>query len=946
MQELTRRRAAVSPARRWVWALGVVLLAAVAAGVAASGPPVRAAGEGVFSLDQPFYSTEEGTAALVTVLRTGGGTLTNDVTVTLQLSGGIEGDDYEVASTTQSTTFPKNQDVTARTVAFQTLNREKPFDKTIQVTIISVSAGLLGSPSTAPITLLGRGTPRVHDVTPKSGGLGDIVFLHGVNFANGGTVSSACNLYPGGVAKTTCQVEFYPYGGGPGVPATAFTVVDNTTIRATVPALTNDTLYDIRVTVIVVPRTGTDDEVVSLSPVEPGDVYHYTNNTNGPTINRISPASGPATGGTVVTIDGTHLGSACASGHVWFDVREAPTGTCVQVSANEIRIKTPGPPTNSPGLVNVVITGLGSPTPVTSETTFTFTGAPIITSISPSFGPATGGTTVTIVGSGYSGIHCPAWAPPGPPPVSSPVLFGSTPALSCVANSDGVITAVSPPNVGVRQVSVTNQPGGTSAFTTAANFTFITGPVIEGVDPNTGPPQGGTPVQINGAGFSPGATVTFGGVPATSVIYDNPTHLTATAPPGHGPVHIVVTVGTQSSPATGTDLFYYSNPEVTSITPNAGPTAGGTVVTINGTNFTTNATVQFGALSVAATFVSPILIMAATPKVDSGQVVDVRVTTPSGQSTGGVASFTYTDGPIVTGLNPTEGKLTGGEIVVITGTNFVDVTQVTFGDAVAPQVNVNSPTQITVLTPAVAAAGTIDVKVKTAKGLSPVNPKTAFKYKPAVPVITSISPDKGPTAGGTTIQITGVGFLGVTCPGGVKFGPMAAASCTVNNDNSITAVTPSNVAGLTILAVTSNSGTSDLAQNFTYEPTVPGPPGGGGGPGGGGTGGGGTGGGVTLPPPTGQMVTYELHFRWTLIVWRGADGMSVRTALGGADGKDVSGKVSALFTWDAGTNAWHAYFTGAEDIPGASDFTTLTRGAVYWVAIVPPGPATWTVKDG
>jgi hypothetical protein len=169
---------------------------------------------------------------------------------------------------------------------------------------------------------------------------------------------------------------------------------------------------------------------------------------------------------------------------------------------------------------------------------------------------------------------------------------------------------------------------------------------------------------------------------------------------------------------------------------------------------------------------------------------------------------------------------------------------------------------------------------------------------------------------------------------------MAAASCTVNSDNSITAVTPSNVAGLTILAVTSSSGTSDLAQNFTYEPTVSGPPGGGG------TGGGGTGGGGELPPPTGQMVTYELHFRWTLVVWRGADGMSVRTALGGADGKDVSGQVSALFTWDAGANAWHAYFTGAEEIPGASDFTTLTRGAVYWVAIVPPGPAAWTVKDG
>src|SRR4029077_2356654 len=111
------------------------------------------------------------------------------------------------------------------------------------------------------------------------------------------------------------------------------------------------------------------------------------------------------------------------------------------------------------------------------------------------------------------------------------------------AQSDGVLVATSPPGVGVQQITVTNQAAGTSAFTTAANFTYVSGPVVQSLNPQSGPPQGGTVVTIQGSGFAPGASVTFGGVAATGVIFDSSTVLRATSPAGQGAVDVVVTVG-------------------------------------------------------------------------------------------------------------------------------------------------------------------------------------------------------------------------------------------------------------------------------------------------------------------------------------------------------------------------------------------------------------------
>jgi hypothetical protein len=98
-------------------------------------------------------------------------------------------------------------------------------------------------------------------------------------------------------------------------------------------------------------------------------------------------------------------------------------------------------------------------------------------------------------------------------------------------------------------------------------------------------------------------------------------------------------------------------------------------------------------------------------------------------------------------------------------------------------------------------------------------------------------------------------------------------------------------------------------------------------------------------PPTGNSITYTLNPTWTFIVWRGADGIGVRDALQSMTGQDLMTVVSAIYTFDRSELRWIAYFTGADDIPNANDFTVLRKDRVYWVAIAVNVPVTWQTVD-
>ncbi|MBI3241383.1 MAG: IPT/TIG domain-containing protein [Chloroflexi bacterium] len=267
--------------------------------------------------------------------------------------------------------------------------------------------------------------------------------------------------------------------------------------------------------------------------------------------------------------------------------------------------------------------------------------APTVTGLSPTSGAVAGGTSVAITGTNFSTT-----------PGATTVRFGANAATNVSCLSTTACTATSPAGSGVVDVVVT-VGGQSSAINNSDLFTYVTlPPTVTGVSPNSGPAAGGTVVSITGTNFTPGAiSIKFGANVATGVSCSNATNCTATSPAGSGVVDVVVTVNGQSSATSNADKFTYiappAAPTVTAIKPNKGPAAGGTVVTITGTGFSTTAGatgVKFGAnVATNVSCTSTTTCKATSPAGTRRTTVDVIVTV-GGQSSAisSADKFTYT----------------------------------------------------------------------------------------------------------------------------------------------------------------------------------------------------------------------------------------------------------------------------------------------------------------
>ncbi len=252
---------------------------------------------------------------------------------------------------------------------------------------------------------------------------------------------------------------------------------------------------------------------------------------------------------------------------------------------------------------------------------------------------------------------------------------------------------------------------------------------------------------------------------------------------------------------------------VTGVSPSAGPLAGGTTVTIAGTGFTGATAVDFGTLAASNLDVVSASEITVTSPAGAAGTVDVTVTGPGGTTTTSTADhFTYQAAPAVTAVSPVAGPLAGGTPVTITGTGFTGATLVDFGTTAATNLDVVSATQITATSPA--GTGMVDVTVTTPGGVSAISTADEFTYL-AAPTVTGVSPAEGPTAGGTSVTITGTTFTDATK---VDFGTNAATNVTVNTAGTqITATSPAGT-GTVDVTVTAPGGESAIstADEFTY----------------------------------------------------------------------------------------------------------------------------------
>ncbi len=291
-----------------------------------------------------------------------------------------------------------------------------------------------------------------------------------------------------------------------------------------------------------------------------------------------------------------------------------------------------------------------------------------------------------------------------------------------------------------------------------------------------------------------------------------------------------------TGPAGATDLIYIGsdgslsllNTIVASSTPaaNCGFAAGGSIASV-GNNLDSGNSCGFNhpgdllntdpmvaALADNGGQVETAALPAGSPAVDTGTTNGCPLTDARGVNRGptcDIGSYQFVPAPIVSELSPNNGPVGGGTVVTITGSNLAGATAVDFGSTAALIDKTVSASEIEVTSPK--GSGTVDVTVTTAGGTSVKTAADHFSYV-ARPIVSKLSPNKGPVGGGTIVIITGSHLAGATA---VHFGSTAALIDMTVSASEIEVTSPKG-SGTVDVTVTTAGGTSvkTAAGHYTY----------------------------------------------------------------------------------------------------------------------------------
>jgi formylglycine-generating enzyme required for sulfatase activity len=709
--------------------------------------------------------------------------------------------------------------------------------------IVAVTpAGTAGSVSVSVTTGAGTGTrsdaftyvalpPTLSSVSPATGPTtgGTTITLTGTN------LTGATGVTVGGVACTSVQV------------------VSGTTVTAVTPAGTAGAK-----SVAVTTPSGTASLASGFSYVVP------------PTLSSVSPTSGPTTGGTTITLTGTNL-----TGATGVTVGGAPCTNVQVVNSTTVTAVTPA---GTAGAKSVAVTTPSGA--ATLSLAFRYGEGPIASSIAPTIAAATGGATLTLTGANLSCVYrvtvggipctsvqvvnattvtavmpaCPVgtldvevFASEGqavlpaallsisPPTIASitPNVVGASGGTSIVVNGSGFYGSVSvrlgdtlywpevispttltfttvaqfPGTVGVTVTAL----GGTTNLPAA--FTVVGTPTLSSVSPVSGPTTGGTTITLTGTNLTGATGVSVGGTACTSVQAVNATTVTAVTPANTVGVKTVTVTAVGGTASLAGGFTYINAPTLTSVSPQAGPVGGGTLLTLTGSNLTGTTSVTVGGVAATGITVLSATTVRATTSAGSAGPASIVLTTP-----GGTASlpgaFTYAASPTLSSVSPNGGPQAGGTAITLTGTNLTGATSVTIGGAPCTNVQVVSPTTVTATTPA-ASSGSKTVVITTAGGSASLS--NGFTYDGAA-TLTAVSPNSGPTTGGTTVTLTGTNLVGTTA---VTFGGVAATNIQTVSSTTVTAVSPANTTGAKTVSIQTANGAASLGNAFTYVQPTP-----------------------------------------------------------------------------------------------------------------------------
>jgi uncharacterized repeat protein (TIGR01451 family) len=541
------------------------------------------------------------------------------------------------------------------------------------------------------------------------------------------------------LAARSSPISFSPAFGQPGnvitITGSGFTGATLVEFNTNTPTLADFTNLSDSVLLVVVPPGAASGAIGVLE----GSTWSYStsNFQVAPIINSFSPPNGANP--TVVYILGENfIDNGTTVIFPGVSTRIAAT----YVASTEVEATVPVGAGDGP---LTVITSAGTNV---SATNFLASGAPIITSISPSL--ATNGQMVDIFGYNFFNLQS--------------VKFGTLMAGGYSVVSSTEISATVPIGATSSNVIVSNSYGSA----TYSNFLTGSGPVITGFSPSVSSIS--NYVEIYGLDLSAvaeGGSVTFNGH-EEDILGSGETNsemyleVYLTNDSGTGPIKVMA--GTNSF-TTSTNFTNSTAPFISSFSPTLGPP--GSSVVIDGLNFTGTPSVYFGSTRAASTITGEGTQLTAT--VPSGLATGnyaIEVTTTAGGATT-TSNFTITGtGPVITSFTPTNGVR--GTSVTLSGANFTSLgaSAVQFNGVTATYQTVTSTTELTATVPADVTSGVITVANSSGTATSP----TLFYMQPW---ITSLSTNGGivnasftiagrSLTGASALQINGLSYTNFT----------------------------------------------------------------------------------------------------------------------------------------------------------------------------------------
>ncbi len=595
--------------------------------------------------------------------------------------------------------------------------------------------------------------PILTGISPVAGALGGgtLVTLTGSNFMAGAAVR---------FGTTNCNAE---------------NVISSNTMTCVTAARSSGT--------VTVKVTNLDGQFDTLS-----NSYTYQ---SAPSVTSISTSSGPTSGGTVITINGSSFRNG-----VSVKIGSVDCSTLVFNSSSKLTCTTAAGPS---GTYDVVVTNSDNQTDSLTSA-FTYLAPPVVSSVNPNVGLYTSSTSISISGSGFR--------------AGATVVIGGNNCTGVNVVSSSQINCIAPAHaVGSVSLTVTNSDSQNSTLLNAFTYRYAA-PTVTSISPTSGLVSGGSLLTITGTGFRTGATVSIGGNNCSSVVVVSATQVTCVTP-AHtaGAVNLSVTNSdSQSASLTNGFTYIYPAPQITSVSPTSGLVGGGNTVSIFGTDFRSGAGVVVGGTSCTnTTFVSSGQIDCVTPAHAMG-IVSIQVTNTDLKSATLTNAYTYLDPPVLSAVSPGTGPLVGGTALSLSGSDFQTGAAVYVGGTLCTAINVVSSTLINCVTDA-HASGLVSVQVINPDAVSSTL-ANSFLYQNPAPNVTAVSPSQGASQGGTLITLTGNDFVaGLT----VSVGANACASVNVDSSSQIRCLTQSTSAGTFDITVTNpDAQSSTLPNAFTF----------------------------------------------------------------------------------------------------------------------------------